>query len=59
MINRSSHTRRSFLKTAAAASTAIALPMYIPSRVLGRDGATGPTTRSSSASSAPAAGRGS
>jgi predicted dehydrogenase len=42
MINRSSHTRRTFLKTAAAASSAIALPMYIPSRVLGREGAKGP-----------------
>lgn len=39
---RSTASRRSFLKTAAAASTAIALPTFIPARVLGREGAIGP-----------------
>ena len=32
-------TRREFLKTAAAASTALGAPTFIPARVLGRDGA--------------------
>ncbi|HEX4128904.1 MAG TPA: Gfo/Idh/MocA family oxidoreductase [Pirellulales bacterium] len=37
--------RRRFLKTAAAASTAIALPHIIPSSAIGRDGATPPSER--------------
>ena len=32
-------TRREFLKRSAAASTALGAPMFIPARVLGRDGA--------------------
>ena len=42
MNDRSTASRRTFLKTAAAASTAIALPTFIPARVLGREGAIGP-----------------
>ena len=42
MNRRSTSSRRTFLKTAAAASTAIALPTFIPARVLGREGAIGP-----------------
>lgn len=34
-------SRRKFLQRSAAASTAIALPMYVPARVLGREGAPG------------------
>ena len=34
-------TRRDFLKTSAALSTAIGAPTIIPSRVLGRDGQPG------------------
>ena len=33
-----SSTRREFLKRAAAASTAVAAPMFIPARVLGLSG---------------------
>ncbi len=34
-------SRRKFLKHAAAASSALTLPMYVPARVLGREGAVG------------------
>lgn len=39
-------TRRSFLKaTTAAATTAMAVPMFVPSRALGRDGFVAPSER--------------
>lgn len=40
MKNNSGSTRRDFLKTAAAATTALGVPTFIPARVLGRDGGT-------------------
>ena len=39
-LQQTAQTRRKFLKRAAAASTAVALPMYVPGRVLGLDGTT-------------------
>ena len=38
-------TRREFLKAAGLASTALALPTFIPASVLGRDGAVPPSER--------------
>src|SRR5208282_3298251 len=38
-------TRREFLKAAGLATTALALPTFIPARALGRDGAVAPSER--------------
>ncbi|HEX3599651.1 MAG TPA: Gfo/Idh/MocA family oxidoreductase, partial [Lacipirellulaceae bacterium] len=40
-MNNSESTRRDFLKTAAAATTTLGAPTFIPARVLGRDGGPG------------------
>ena len=41
MTKASRFSRRKFIKHAAAASSALALPMFVPARVLGREGAAG------------------
>ena len=45
MQHQSSHSRRTFMKGAAAAGAAVGFPMVIPSRVLGADGAVAPSNR--------------
>jgi predicted dehydrogenase len=43
MSKRSSLTRRQFIQRSAAASSAIALPAFVPAKVLGREGAAPPS----------------
>ncbi len=45
MSNRTSVSRRRFLKTAAKASTVFAAPCFIPGTALGKDGAVAPSER--------------
>ena len=45
MLRPAAITRRGFLRQAAAASTAIAVPTIVPATVLGKDGATAPSER--------------
>ena len=41
--NKTSFNRRQFFKSAALATTAVALPFYVPGKLLGRDGAVPPS----------------